>query len=117
MEKTILIDGKEVRFKSTGGTALRYKAQFRKDYFAEILKLIPSFQKLEKVNTNKITSKDLEGLDFEVFYNFAWVLAKTADSSIPDPLTWLDSFDSFPMIEIIPELQDMLLATIEAKKK
>ena len=33
MEKTLTIDGKEVRFKSTAATPLRYKAQFNKDYF------------------------------------------------------------------------------------
>ena len=39
MEKTITIDGKQVRFKSNGATPLRYKAQFGKDYFKEIMKL------------------------------------------------------------------------------
>ena len=39
MERTIGIDGKQVRFKSTAATPLRYKAQFGKDYFSEILKM------------------------------------------------------------------------------
>ena len=39
MEKTIEIDGKKVKLKSTAGTPKRYKAQFRKDYFSELLKL------------------------------------------------------------------------------
>jgi hypothetical protein len=111
MEKTILIDGKEVRFKSTGATALRYKAQFGKDYLSEILKL----NNLNGLDLNTATS--FEGFDFEVFYNIAWVMAKTANPSIPDPITWLDEFDSFPMMDVIPELQDMLLSSIQAKKK
>jgi hypothetical protein len=111
MEKTILIDGKEVRFKSTGSTALRYKAQFGKDYLSEILKL----NNLNGLDLNTTTS--FEGFDFEVFYNIAWVMAKTANPSIPDPITWLDEFESFPMMDIIPELQDMLLSSIQAKKK
>jgi hypothetical protein len=111
MEKTILIDGKEIRFKSTGATALRYKAQFGKDYLSEILKL----NNLNGLDLSNTTS--FEGFDFELFYNIAWVMAKTANPSIPDPITWLDEFDSFPMMDVIPELQDMLLSSIQAKKK
>jgi hypothetical protein len=111
MEKTILIDGKDIRFKSTGATALRYKAQFGKDYLSEILKL----NRLNNLNLENIESVD--GIDFEVFYNIAWVMAKTANPSVPDPITWLDQFDEFPMIDIIPELQDLLISSIQSKKK
>jgi hypothetical protein len=113
MEKTLIIDGKEVRFKSTGATALRFKAQFRQDFMKEILKL----QSLTKINPENFEPDDLRDLDFEVFYNLIWVLAKTANPSIPDPITWLDQFDEFPMMEILPELQDMIISTIQAKKK
>ena len=44
-------------------------------------------------------------------------MAKTADSSIPEPMVWLEQFDEFPMAEIIPELQDMLLLIQTTKKK
>ncbi len=40
MEKTIQIDNKSISFKSTAATPLRFKAQFGKDYFAEIIKCI-----------------------------------------------------------------------------
>jgi hypothetical protein len=113
MEKTIVIDGQEVRFKSTGATALRYKAQFGKDYLTEILKL----NSLNQLDLSSPDASAFEGFDFEVFYNIAWVMAKTATPSIPDPITWLDQFDSFPMMDVIPELQDMLLSSIQAKKK
>ena len=70
-----------------------------------------------KKKKQDIVAKDLEVLDFEVFYNLAWIMAKTADSSIPEPILWLEQFDEFPMAEIIPELQDMLLASIQTTKK
>ncbi|WP_124728803.1 hypothetical protein [Staphylospora marina] len=116
MEKTLIIDGKQVRFKATAALPLRYKAQFGRDFFSELLKM-GAIEKLGNMDTTNVTRADLDGLDFEVFYNVAWCMAKTADPSIPDPITWLDQFDEFPMIEIIPELQDMLLATIQGKKK
>ena len=107
MEKTLTIDGKQVVFKSTGATPLRYKQQFGKDFFAEIAKM-------SKGSSKKF---DLENLDMEAFYNIAWVFAKTADKTIPEPLEWLDTFETFPILDIIPDLQDMLLGTMQTKKK
>jgi hypothetical protein len=115
MEKTLTIDGREVRFKSNGSLPLRYKAQFGRDLFKDILKMA-SLEELS--NKKKIDVKTLEVLDFDVFYNVAWIMAKVADPTIGDPITWLDGFDSFPMATIIPELQELLSSNfIQAKKK
>lgn len=113
MEKTIVIDNKQVRFKSTAATPLRYKAQFGKDFFVDILKL----GGIEGLNSDNIDTNKIDKLDFEVFYNIIWVLAKTADKTIPEPIAWLDEFDEFPLFEIIPELQDLILGSIKTKKK
>lgn len=116
MEKTLTIDGKQVRFKANGATPLRFKAQFGKDYFKEILKLLP-MQSLAGKKPEDIEVKDLEALDFEVFYNMAWILAKTADPSIPEPIAWLEQFDEFPMVEIIPDLQELITSSFSQLKK
>ena len=113
MEKTIEIDNKQVRFKSTAAIPLRYKAQFGKDFFVDIMKL----SSIEGLNAKKIDIKKIDKLDFEVFYNIIWVLAKTADKKIPEPITWLDGFDEFPLFEIIPELNDLILGSMKTKKK
>ena len=115
MEKTIEIDGKKVSFKTNGATPLRYKAQFGKDYFKEILKLAP----LEKLKNkeSEITPEDLNALDFEIFFNIAWIMAKTSDPTIPEPMEWLEGFDEFPIADIIPELQDMMVASFQTSKK
>lgn len=111
MEKTILIDDKNINFKSTAATPLRFKAQFGKDYFAEIVKL----NKLSGFKEENLEA--LENIDFEVFYNIIWTLAKTADRTIPDPITWLDGFEEFPLFEIIPQVQDLIISSIQSKKK
>lgn len=113
MEKTIVIDGKEVKFKSNGSTALRYKVQFGRDYLTEIFKLKP----LLELDPENLTAEDIANLDSEVFYNLVWSLAKTADNTIPDLLTWLDTFDTFPIFEILPDLQEMIVANITQSKK
>lgn len=113
MEKTIEIDNKRVSFKSTAATPLRYKAQFGKDFFVDIMKL----SSLDGLNSKKIDLKKIDKLDFDVFYNIIWVLAKTADKKTPDPITWLDGFEEFPLFDIIPELQDLILSSMQTKKK
>ena len=105
METTIKIDGKDVTFKSTGSAPLRYKMQFKRDFFADLIKLDKA-------------KNDITLIDLEVFYNIAWVYAKTADPTIPPPLEWLDTFDTFPIMEIMPKLQDIItssLGTINSK--
>lgn len=115
MEKYIYIDGRQVKFKSTGAFLLKYKAQFGRDAIKDIYKL----QNAIDIKNKKL--KDIESLDLEVFYNLIWTLAKTADPSIPPPIEWLDSFSEFPLIDIIPEVIDMitscLQSTVSSKKK
>lgn len=127
MEKTIIIDGRAVQLKSTAATPLRYKAQFKRDFFSELLKLAKLFssqtsdvatnQKEDGIDLNTISWEALDHLDFEVFYNFVWVLAKSADNTIPAPLDWLDQFDEFPIKEIFPQITDLLSSSIQSKKK
>ncbi|HEK9100203.1 hypothetical protein KFD70_11920 [Bacillus pfraonensis] len=119
MEKTIVIDDKNVLLKSTAGTAIRYKSQFRRDMFADILSLgvlsslISPNGEQENID---FTQADLSRLDFEVIYNLVWAFAKTADKSVPDPLSWLDTFGEFPIAEIITEIQDLIKSTVQSKK-
>lgn len=114
MEKILNIDGSQVKFKSTGAFLLRYKAQFGRDALQDIYKLQNAINE-----NNEITH--IETLNIEVFYDLVWTLAKTADPTIPPPMEWLDGFSEFPLIDILPELIDMifscLTSTVESKKK
>lgn len=111
MEKTLTIDGQEVRFKSTGATPLRYKAQFRKDYFSELMKM----RSLESVMNGD--AEALASFDFEGLYEIVWTLAKTADKDIPEHLEWLEGFDEFPLFDIFMELQDLIMKSLQSSKK
>lgn len=111
MEKILTIDGRQVKFKSTGAFLLRYKAQFGRDAIQDIFKL----QSAIDLKTKEL--KDVSALDLEVFYNLVWTLAKTADPNIPPPLEWLDSFSEFPLVEIIPEVMDLIMASLQSTAK
>ena len=118
VEKTLTIDGKKVTFKSTAGTLRRYRNQFGRDFFADIVKMMPLMQLYENgIDTNELDYSILKQLDFSVFENIMWALAKTADKSIPDPDEWFDSFDEFPIMEILPEIQDLITSSIQTVKK
>lgn len=114
MEKILTIDGRQVKFKSTGAFLLRYKAQFGRDALQDIFKLRNAID-----NNSQI--QDISVLDLEIIYNLVWVLAKTADPAIPPPLEWLDTFSEFPLAEIVPETIDLIFSslglTVEPKKK
>jgi hypothetical protein len=116
LEKIVVIDGQKVTFKTNGAVPMRYKAQFGKDYFKDILKMLPLAQKKKK-KKDEIDVADLEVLDFEVFYNVAWVMAKTADPSTPEPLEWLSGFEEFPIVDVFTEIQDLMNATLQSSKK
>lgn len=119
MEKTITIDGKAIRFASKGSTPTRYKAQFGRDFFKDILRMYP-LAKLElndKENEEKTMEKLLEIIDFDIFYDILWTFAKTADNNIPDKLEWLDQFDSFPVLDMIQDVQELIMNNLQSKKK
>ncbi len=114
MEKILTIDGRQVKFKSTGAFLLRYKAQFGRDAIQDIFKLQGAIDSKNQI-------KNIDALDLEVFYDLVWTLAKTADPGIPPPMEWLDEFSEFPLIDILPQVMSLitgcLTSTVESKKK
>lgn len=131
MEKILIIDERQVKFKSTGAFLLRYKAQFHRDAVKDIYRLQGATEIVEESIVDQTTGevtivkkniiKDIEALDLEVFYNLVWTLAKTADPTILAPIEWLDTFSEFPLYDILPELMDMIFSsfntTVLSKKK
>ena len=119
MEKTLTIDGRQVKFKSTGAFLLRYKAQFGRDAIQDIYALEKSI-KMDPA-TGSYVLHDITALEMETLYNLAWTLVKTANPATPEPMEWLDSFSVFPLDEIMPEIIGMILSsfssTVEPKKK
>ena len=128
MEKTIKIGDKEVRFNNRLGWVLTYRDQFGRDIiptimplFAGLLDIVSGIigqnggEDITFESVIKLTDTDalmdalihLSGFELVEFLNIAWSMAKEADEDIPDPDTWLRSFDTFPLDIVVPEVVSM----------
>ncbi len=102
MEKTIQIDGKNINFRCTAATLRRYRNQFNREFLSDLSKLCN-------------VKEDMSDFSFEPFENIVWAMAKTADNSIPDVQTWLDSFTDFSVIDVFTQLQDIIINSLKSK--
>jgi len=90
MEKTILIDGKEIKLKTSGGLPRKYREMFHRDVFLDFGQITKGLSKKKKPEAN-----DLPVDTMEVVENLAFCMAKYADPSIPDDIDeWLDQFST-----------------------
>lgn len=112
MERTINIDGKDVKFKASAATIRNYRAAFGRD-------LLRDFQQLQ---TAAGSGQSLTAETLTIFENLAFLMAKQADPEIPDsPEEWLDEFDMFSIYEVLPQIVKLWklseLPTATSKKK
>ena len=109
MEKLINIGGKEVGFKATASTTMRYRKKFNRDLFKDIQALIPKM------------GQTMEANDLESFMNIAYIMAWQYDNTIPaDPDEWLDQFEMFDIYLVLPqiiELWGLNMQELEEPKK
>lgn len=104
MEKTLTIDGRTVKFKCSGGTLMRYRNQFNSEFLADLSAL-------------KKVQNDAAKINFAVIENMIWTFAKTADTTVPDPQTWYDSFDEINIYEVWTELSDLVSQSVRSLTK
>lgn len=117
MEKTIVIDGTKVKLKTNGSTPIRYKAQFKRDYLAEIVRMMKLFHLFTKDNLTDLESEEIEKIDMTVVYNIVWMYAKTADDNIPEPILWLETFEEFPILEVTLQIVELATSSLKSSKK
>lgn len=107
MEKLIKIDDKDIKFKSTAGTLMRYRNNFGRDFIKDIIALEKKFK------TVKSGVAQFEIVELDMFEKIAWAMAKTANNNTPDIEHWLDEFNSFSIMQILPEIMDLLVGNLK----
>ncbi len=103
MEKTIQIDGRNITFRCTAGTLRRYRNQFGREFFADLAKL------------TEAENGSFDNFTFAPIEDIIWVMAKTADDSIPEPDVWYDGFNDFPLVDVFISLENLILHSLKRK--
>lgn len=123
MDKTIMIDGREVKFRATARTPRLYRMLTNRDMIKDMNYLAKGFSDAkDKKNEDSIMSK-LSTEHLIIFEDSAFVMAKQADPDMAEKTAdeWLDTFNMFDIYEIFPQLMDLwnlnTATTAESKKK
>ena len=100
--KKIEIDGHMVAFKASAAIPRIYRLKFQRDIYKDLRALEKS------VGKGNDESSNLDLFSLEMFENIAFVMAKHAESSIPDtPEEWLDGFNTFSIYQVLPQLIEL----------
>ena len=115
ISKIVKIDEVEVPFKASAAIPRLYRLKFGRDIYRDFA----SLQKNVRKNDEENSGLDIESL--EVFENIAYIMAKHADSNVPnDPDEWLEQFNTFSIYEILPQLIELwglnTATQVESKK-
>ena len=113
--KTIEIDGRPVKFRASAAIPRIYRIKFGRDIYKDLRDLDKA------VSNGNPESSGLDSFSLELFENIAFVMAKHADSSIPDtPDEWLDGFNTFSIYQVLPEIIELwglnLQTDVQSKK-
>ena len=101
MKRSIVIDGQEVAFRASAAIPRIYRMRFHRDIFKDLMDLEKGIDK----NNPENSSLDLFSL--EMFENIAYVMAKHADTSIPDTPEWMDGFNTFSIYQVLPQIIEL----------
>lgn len=128
MKKTITLDeGQELTLSNNVGWLFIYRDQFGRDI---VPTLVPALNAgidlifaIYKATDGKITKEILKTMDADEItsalwsasgieavdlLNVVWAMAKNADDSIPDPMKFFRSFETFPVDLIFPAAFELL---------
>jgi flavorubredoxin len=100
--KEIKIDGQPVAFKASAAVPRMYRLKFRRDIFQDMTNLQKDMGESDSENS----TLSVESL--EMFENVAYIMAKHADSSVPNSIDeWLENFETFSIYQVLPQILEL----------
>ncbi len=139
MIKTFKIDGHPVEFNSSSGWLYVHEEQFGYDILPVIMPVIEAGTQtlLSTIKGAKNAESDelmdvlrtvdemtiseafekLSEMRTTTLMNIIWSMAKNADDDIPAPKEWLNSYEVFPLDEIVPFAFMLMMESLTSKKK
>ena len=115
MEKTIMIDGREVRLRASAAIPRLYRIKFRRDILQDMQTIKKAVEKSSRENAQdggQMSSIPLEAL--ELFENVSYLMAKHADPAGPSTVEeWLDGFETFSIYTVFPAIEELWMANVQ----
>lgn len=112
MDRTINIDGKDVKFRATARTPRLYRGIMGRDMIVDMNKLSKAYKKVTEAHKNdtetEISDARLSVTDLQLFEDVAYIMARHADPTISEsPDEWLDNFNMFSVYEVMPTILEL----------
>ena len=112
MEKTIVVDGREVKMKASALVPRLYRFKFGRDMMRDMAQLQKVYTKAaslpQEATEEERAEEQLSMVDLTIFENLAYIMAKHADNTLPDTAEeWLDNFSMFSIYEVLPEILEL----------
>lgn len=117
MDKTVEIDGREIKFRATARTPRLYRALVGRDMIADMNKLMKAYQR------KKDEEEDLDIIDLQIFEDVAYIMARHANPDMEEKTAdeWLDTFNMFSVYTVLPHILELWALntrqTSQSKKK
>jgi hypothetical protein len=117
MDKTVEIDGREVKFRATARTPRLYRMVIGRDMIQDMNKLMKAYER------KKQNDDELDVIDLQIFEDVAYAMARHANPDIEQKTAdeWLDTFNVFSIYEVLPHILELWALntkqTSTAKKK
>lgn len=104
MEKTITINGKELKLKATAMNLIIHQAEFGTDMFKD-----------KKAVFDAITDRytiDIGNINSLAVCRMIWTFAKTADNSFPSFQKWMEEQEELPVIDLFNEVYELFMTNM-----
>lgn len=110
MEKTIFVDGKEVKLKTNAGLLRRYRQMYGRDVVTDVDEIMNALAESLKTNeSGEVLFSTLPVNVLTIFEDLAFAMNKYGDpENTPDNIDdWLDGFETFNVYEIFPHIIEL----------
>lgn len=103
MDKTVNIDGKEVKFRATARTPRLYRVIIGRDMIQDMNRLMKAYERKKK------DDDELDVVDLQIFEDVAYAMARHANPDIEERTAdeWLDTFNVFSIYEVLPHILEL----------
>lgn len=99
----------EIKMRASALVPKLYRYKFQRDMISDMTSLKRAYNKAQQLpegaTEEEIEEAQLSVLDLQLFENCAYIMAKHADSTVPDnPDDWLDTLPMMSIYEAMPQI-------------